>query len=130
MHMMHVRRMRVRVTQSAVLMEMRVRLAWRVDCAVHVLMMFVMDVRVGMRERRGGVLMFVTFGQVQPDAGGHQRARDGKLRGYRLAERDDSWGRDWRPLILSSWKLCGLSGIRSHNRECALEARRVRPGRR
>ena len=92
MRMVHIRRMRMRVTQSPVLVDMGMRLAGRVHGAVLVLVMVVVDMRMGMGQRRMDVLMLVTLGQVQPDAGRHQRARDGELRGHRLAECDDRNG--------------------------------------
>lgn len=45
--MVHVRRMRVRMTQAAMLVQMRVWLARRVRGAMRVLVMLVMHVRVG-----------------------------------------------------------------------------------
>ena len=85
MRVVHVGRVRMRVPQSAVLVEMRVRVAGWVQGAVRVLVMFVMNMRMRMGERRVDVLMLVTFRQVQPDTGGHQRARNGELRCHRLA---------------------------------------------
>ena len=85
MCVVHVRRVRMRVPQSAVLVEMRVRFAGRIRRAVRVLMMLVTDVRMRMGEQRVDMLMLVTFGEVQPDAGRHQCASNGELRGHRLA---------------------------------------------
>jgi hypothetical protein len=50
-----------------------------------VLVVCIMDVRMGMFHGSVTVLMLVVLGEVQPHAGGHERARDHQLIRYRLA---------------------------------------------
>src|SRR5215472_5375791 len=78
MDMMRIRRVR-----------MRVGLAGRFGPAVLVPMMFVMHVGMRMRHRFVNVVVLVSFGDVQPNAHGHQDSRGCKLDGERLAERGD-----------------------------------------
>ena len=85
-HMVHVRHVRMRVSHWAVLMEMRVRLARRVQRTVRMLMMRVVHMRVCVRHRLVNVLMLMAFGEMQPYPRRHERARDDELRRHRLAE--------------------------------------------
>ena len=76
MAMMDVRVMRMRMPERLVAVRMHMRLG-----AVPLKIMLVPVMRimaVGVRMRHGfmRVLMFVRFGQVQPDAGAHQRGGD------------------------------------------------------
>jgi hypothetical protein len=73
--MVHVGHMRVRVTHRRMLVEMRVRLAGRIERAVRMAMVLVMNMRMGVRHRLVPVLVRVLLGQVQPHADRHQDAR-------------------------------------------------------
>ena len=67
--MMHVWHVRVSVHQPLVPVGVGVRLAgWIVRCVV-VLMVFVVHMRVRMLHRLVHMLMLVTLGEMQPDAG-------------------------------------------------------------
>ena len=89
----------MRVPYGLMFVEMRVRLAWRIEGAMGVLVVFIMDVRMGVRHRLMNVLVFMMLGQVQPHAGRHQRASNSELHGDRFAQRDhrsgaaDEWSR-------------------------------------
>ena len=71
MRVMHVRHVRVLMSQRLVLVRMRMRLAGRVRSFVGVLVMDVMHMRMRMNESLVKMLMLVMFGQVQPYADGH-----------------------------------------------------------
>ena len=62
--MMHVRNVRMRVSQTDVLVKMSVGLPSRIRSAVCVLVMLVVHVRVCVRHRFMDMLMFMTLGQV------------------------------------------------------------------
>ena len=85
-NMVHVRRMRMGVAHRAMLMEVRVRLARRVERAVRMLMMLIVHMRVRVRHRLVSVFMLVPFGEMQPYSRRHENARDDELRRNRLAE--------------------------------------------
>ena len=70
--MMHVRGMRVFVSQALMLMAVRVWFARRITKNIRVLMMFVVDMRVRVFHGLMFVQMLVIFSQMQPDADGHQ----------------------------------------------------------
>ena len=67
-------------------MRMGVRFAGWVAWRVTVRMIFVMQMRMRVRLRRVNVLMFVTFGHMQPDPQCHQQARNNKLACQRFVE--------------------------------------------
>src|SRR5215471_20287935 len=92
MTVMHVRHMRMRVLEPAVLMRMRVGFTGRFAPAVLVPMMFIVHVRMRMCHRFVNVFVLVSFGDVQPNARGHQDSSDHKLDGKRLTQRDDRRG--------------------------------------
>jgi len=71
MRVMHVRHVRVLMSQRLVLVRMRMRLAGRVRSFMGVLVMDVMHMRMRMNESLVKMLMLVMFGQVQPYADGH-----------------------------------------------------------
>jgi hypothetical protein len=62
--MMHVRNVRMRVSQTDVLVKMSVSLPRRIRSAVGVLVMLVVQVWVCVRDRFMNMLMFMTLGQV------------------------------------------------------------------
>ena len=72
MRVMHVRHVRVLMSQRLVLVRMRMRLAGRVRSFMGVLVMDVMHMRMRMNESLVEMLMLVMFGQVQPYAECHQ----------------------------------------------------------
>jgi hypothetical protein len=90
----NVRHVRVRVPHRAVLVEMSVRFARWIEGAVRVTMVFVMDMWMRMRHRRVNVFVFVTLGEVQPDAQCHETARRQELKRDGLRQRHD---RRYRP---------------------------------
>jgi hypothetical protein len=74
--MVQVREVRMAVSQRGVHMEMAVRLAERDPGRVRVLVVLVVDVRVGMLERLVLVLVFVPLREVQPHPGPHESCRE------------------------------------------------------
>jgi hypothetical protein len=66
MLMMHVGYVRVGVHKLVMLMPMGVRVAQRIVRSVHMLMMFVMGVRVGMSNWIMDVLVLVALREVKP----------------------------------------------------------------
>ena len=72
---MDIRVMRMAVHERRMGMLVRVRLASIPREAVLVLVVSIMAMGVGMGEQLVNVLVLVHFGQVQPDAGRHQRRR-------------------------------------------------------
>jgi hypothetical protein len=76
MLVVRVRYVRVCVPQPAVPVEMRVGLAWRVLRAVFASMVFVMHMRMCVRQRLMAMFMLVTFGEMQPDADRHEGSCD------------------------------------------------------
>ena len=83
---MHVRHMRVAVLQARVMVSMRVRFAGRVVGAMRVLMMDIMVVQMVVLHGFVVVLVIMNFGEMQPDAARHQRARRHKLHRYWLTQ--------------------------------------------
>ena len=76
MAMMDVRVMRMRMPERLVAVRMHMRLGAVPLKIMLVPVMRIMAVSVRMRHGFMRVLMFVRFGQVQPDAGAHQRGGD------------------------------------------------------
>ena len=79
----------VRVRQRRMMMMVRVRFRvrhWRIVWPMHVLVVFVMNMWMGVIHRLVCVLMFVSLGQVQPHACRHQSRRSEKATGDRFAE--------------------------------------------
>ena len=74
--MMHVRHVRVAVSEGLVMMRMRMAGSWSNRKSVGVLVMDVMDMHVGMIHGLMGMDMIVAFIQMHPDAPGHQCCRD------------------------------------------------------
>ena len=68
-----IRIVRMAMGQRGVGVLVRVRFAPVPVEIVYVLVMFVVHVAVGMRDRLVRMQMLVAFGQVQPHAGSHQR---------------------------------------------------------
>ena len=71
--MVDVRIVRVDVRQRHVTVGMRMRLAAVPREVVGVLVMIVVHMAVRVQQLFVRMLVFVTFGQVQPNAGGHQQ---------------------------------------------------------
>ena len=67
---------------------MGMRLAQGVLGAMLVAMMFIVHMRMRVRERLVAMLMFVTLSEVQPDADCHQHPSDKQLSANLLAERN------------------------------------------
>ncbi len=67
--------MRVLVPQHTVFMPVFMRLSGLRFSAMRMLVVLVMDMRVGMFERVMPVLVLMMLGQVQPDAPAHQPGR-------------------------------------------------------
>ena len=85
MAVMHVRHMRMRVAQPAMLMEVCMRFARRIRRLVRMTVMLIVDMRMGVRNHLVNMFMFVMLGGVKPDPNGHQDSRYHKLDGERLA---------------------------------------------
>ena len=64
MAMMHVRNVRMRMSQRLVFVNMRVRFAGRVKSTMVMSVVLVMNMRMSVRHCRMGMFVFVTFGQV------------------------------------------------------------------
>lgn len=84
---MHVGDMRMRVLESAVLMEVRMRLAGRFGPIMGVPMMFI--VHMGMRMGDRLVLVLVSLGEMQPNTQSHESSCRQQLGSDRLSERHD-----------------------------------------
>lgn len=71
---MGVGHVRMAMAQARMAMAMNMRLARRIARGVDMLMMFVMNMTMGVLERHVHMLMIVPLSQMQPYAGGHQHA--------------------------------------------------------
>ena len=78
MLVMDIGRMRVDVRERLVPVEMRVRLVGRFVRRMRVLVMVIVRVEVGVRDRGMDVFVLVMFAQVQPNAERHERGGDPK----------------------------------------------------
>jgi hypothetical protein len=67
-------------------MRMGVRLTRRVAWRVIVRMIFVVHVRMGVRQRLVNVLVFASFSHMKPDTQRHQQACDNELAGQGFVE--------------------------------------------
>jgi hypothetical protein len=81
--MMEVRVVRMPVPEPVMPVPVRMRLGRRPF--VGVLMMLFVDVSVFVLDRLVGMIMFMAFGQMQPEAERHKRACNDELNGDRLA---------------------------------------------
>ena len=88
MAVMHVGRMRLDMPDRSVRVHMGVRLARRISGKVRVLVVLVMHMGMRMRHRLVHMLVRVAFGEVQPDANSHERARCDEREADRLCQRD------------------------------------------
>ncbi len=88
MRMVHVRHMRMLVTQAHMPMPMGMGFAWRVFRSVLVLMMPIVDVAVRVLHRQMFMLVDMNFGEVQPNPHGHQEASRHKLSRDRFVQKD------------------------------------------
>lgn len=84
--MMQVRVVWMFVPHRRVMMPVTMWLAGGIASAMSVLVMRVVDVIVFVVHRLVSVLMFVAFGEVQPDADAHQYRSANKRHGDRLPE--------------------------------------------
>ena len=75
MPMVDVRKMRMHVHQHPVFVPVFMRLTGVRFSGMRMLVMLVMDMRMGMFERVMPVLVLMMLGQVQPDAPAHQPGR-------------------------------------------------------
>ena len=64
MAVMHVRNVRMRMSQRLVFVNMRVRFAGRVKSTMAMSVVLVVNIRMSVRHCRMGMFVFVTFGQV------------------------------------------------------------------
>ena len=87
--MVHVRHVRMLVAQGRVAMPMTVRLPRGVIRSMCMLVALVMDMQMSVIDKLVQVSVFVIFGQVQPDADAHKRARQHELMGQWLAKECD-----------------------------------------
>ena len=95
MPMVFVRIVWMRMAQRPVCMCMRVRFRPRLRRVVLVLMVRVMNMLMFVRQANMGVLVIVTFGEVQPQPGAHQHPRSDELNRHGLAkERHRDQGSD------------------------------------
>ena len=67
---------------------MSVRLTRRIGAAVLMLMMFVMDMGMSVRDWLMDVFVLVMLRQVQPNSKCHENACNSQLRGNRIAEHE------------------------------------------
>lgn len=72
MRVVHIRDMRVCVPQRLMAVQMRMRLPWRIRRVVDMLVVFVVNVRMGMLNRFMKMLMLMPLGEMQPDAKCHE----------------------------------------------------------
>src|SRR5260370_512760 len=91
--MMHVGRMRVRVRQSCMPMQVHVGFAGRILRPMRMLMMFIMRVSVRMSYWLMLVDVLVTLRNVKPHPKAHQCAGNNQRQGNWLAECKNSYGR-------------------------------------
>jgi hypothetical protein len=89
MRVVHVRDMRVCVLQRLVAVRMGMRLARRVGRIMDVLMMLIVNVRMGMRHRLVHVLVLMPFCEMQQNAQHHEYPGGCKLKSQRLAQKQD-----------------------------------------
>ena len=82
--MMYVRVVRVAVKPPGVPVTVAVRQASRHWLSMFVHVMFVVDMRMFVLNLRMQVLVFMTLGQVQPNADSHQSSRSYKVHGHRI----------------------------------------------
>src|SRR3977135_2938227 len=85
-HMVHIRNVRMRMTDRDMLMEMRVRLARWIKSAMGMLMMLIVDMRMGVNHRSVYMRVLMMLGEVEPHANRHEHGGHGQLRGHRLTE--------------------------------------------
>ena len=85
---MHVRHMRMLVTQPHMAMPMGMGLAWRVVRAVRVMMVCVVDMAVRVLRGRMFMLVFMDLSEMKPDAQGHQYPSRDELRRDRFMQDD------------------------------------------
>ena len=86
--MIDVRVVQVFVNEGLVSMRVTMRLnavPWKI---VRMLVVRVMSMRVSVVDRFMGMLMFMTFAQMQPKAHGHECSSDAQLHGQRLTEQE------------------------------------------
>src|SRR5262249_52114723 len=88
-NVMHIRRVRMRMFETTVLMPMRVRLAYWIFRLMLMLVMLVMNVRVHVRHHVVDVLMLMTFRDVEPNAYPHEGASRKERRCDVLSEHSD-----------------------------------------
>ncbi len=86
--MIGIREMRVLVLQPEVSMPVRVRRRLVMGFRVGVLMVFVMHMRMRVFLRLVDMLVLMAFGEMQPDAEGHQTCRYPERRRCRFGEQD------------------------------------------
>jgi hypothetical protein len=67
MSVMHIRRVRMRMFETIVLVPMGMRLAYWIIRSMRMLVMLVMNVRVRVRHRIVGVFMLMALSHVQPN---------------------------------------------------------------
>jgi hypothetical protein len=91
--MMQVGVVRVLVVQGLVPMPMGVRLGRGLAGRLRVAMVLVVDVAVLVLQQLVDVLVLVPLGQMQPEAGGHQGARDQDTGRQRVAQEQDGQDR-------------------------------------
>ena len=81
--------MRMCVRQFFMPMRMRVRITGRIIRSMSVLVMFIVCVPMNVLLWVVMVRVFVSLGQVQPDAGGHERGGNNKSNAQRIAKEGD-----------------------------------------
>lgn len=93
MLMMHVGQVRMDMPERVMLMPVGVRFARRIVRSVHMLMMFVMSVRVGMSYWLMEVLVLVVLSEVKPNTQTHQSACGDELHSDWLSKSEHGCGR-------------------------------------
>lgn len=92
MRVVHVRHMRMGMSEPFVLVSMRVRLSRRIAGPVDMLVMVIMHMRMSMYRVVVNMVMLMTLGQMQPDAGRHEQARGNQLDRERLPKNNHGNG--------------------------------------
>jgi len=87
--MMHVRHMRMPVTQANMFVRMGMRLTGWVVRRVPMPMVLIMRMRMRMLQRFVLVIVLMHFGQMQSDAESHEAARHQQPNGYRFVQKQD-----------------------------------------
>ena len=96
MAVMHVRNVRMRMSQRLVFVNMRVRFAGRVKSTMAMSVVLVVNMRVLVLHRQVTVDVLVVLGQMQPDAEAHEQGGEQEGHRDRRSQRYGKRGADER----------------------------------